>query len=348
MSKPMFSNFDGRKMLAHVGHWRPLANGEIPSPIANSLDLSSADKCPNNCYFCNVKRTQLDGGHMTDETFREVLKVYQRHNVKSCCIAGGGESLANPRSSDYIHEIVAAGTGVGVITNGRFYQRMPYSCAFVNVSINAADGAMYERMCGVPAKWFDEVCENVKRWVAEHQVVTYKVMITDRNKSPNILADTVCKAAELGVHRVLFRFAMLPWDLVDTQDEYVTLSDEEADLYEAHIKVLRKHYPQIEISMPLERYDRSSRKFVPKRCTGGAVNFVTLWDGGVVLCSDHRTNPAFYLCHISEFSAHWGSERHKQMLKDVDIEKCPRCSFFLHDKIVDEFVYNDTSNQYFI
>jgi MoaA/NifB/PqqE/SkfB family radical SAM enzyme len=344
----MFSNFDGRKMLANVERWRPLADGVIPDPVANSLDLSSADKCPNACYFCNVKKTQLDGGHMTDETFRQVVDVYQRHDVKSCCIAGGGESLANPRSSDYIHEILAAGTGVGVITNGRFYRQMPHGCSFVNVSVNAADGKTYEKMCGVSARRFDDVCENIKRWVAEDQTVTYKVMITNENKSPGILVDSVKKADSLGVCHVLFRFAMLPWNLVNHCNEYVTLTDEEADLYEAHIAVLRKHYPHIEISMPLERYDRSSRKFVPKRCTGGMVNFVTLWNGDVVLCSDHRTNPAMKLCHISEFSRWWGSEKHKELLAAVDVEKCPRCSFFLHDKIVDEFVFNDASNQFFI
>ena len=344
---PMFSNFDGRKMLANVGHWRSLADGVIPSPIANSLDLSSGEKCPNRCYFCNVKRTQR-GSHMTDETFREVLGVYRRNNVKSCCVAGGGESLANPRSEEYLQEISNSGTGVGVITNGRYYRSLPRTCAFVNVSVNAADGDTYSRMCGVSPDCFDVVCDNISRWVVDGQVVTYKVMITDRNKSPSILTDSVRVASQLGAKSVLFRFAMLPWDLVGTRDEYVQLTDEEADLYEAHVGVLRRHYPEIEIEMPLERYDRASRKFVPKRCTGGAVNFVTLWNGDVVLCSDHRTNPAFYLCHISEFDDYWGGEKHKRILSEVDVKKCPRCSFFLHDRILDEFVYHDESNQFFI
>lgn len=347
MSEPLFSNFDGRKMVAHVGRWAPLADGIIPSPVANSLDLSSAEKCPNNCYFCNVKRTQK-GGHMTDETFREVLAVYRRHKVRSSCVAGGGESLANPRCEDYLQEIVDAGTDVGVITNGRFYRKLPSECAFVNVSVNAADGVTYAAMCGATESAFDGVCDNITRWVHDGQRVTYKVMITNGNKSPSILVDSVRLADQLGVRSVLFRFAMLPWDMVGKSDEYVSLTDEEADLYESHIQVLRRHYPHLEITMPLERYDRSSRKHVPKRCTGGAVNFVTLWNGDVMLCSDHRTNPAMRLCHISEFDEHWGGERHKQMLADVDVNKCPRCSFFLHDRIVDEYVYGDVSNQFFI
>ena len=55
-----------------------------------------------------------------------------------------------------------------------------------------------------------------------------------------------------------------------------------------------------------------------------------------------------HLCHISEFNENWGSEKHKAIVEGVDPSKCPRCSFFMHDRIVDEFVYGDVSNQFFI
>ena len=347
---PLFGNFDGRKMLSLVGHWRPLANGIIPPPIANSLDLSSAQSCPNRCYFCNVRwSSKGDGGHMTDETLQQVISVYNDQHVRSSCVAGGGESLANPRSEQYLQAIVEqTPTDIGVITNGRFYRKLPPECRFVNVSVNAADARTYSEMAGVPEKHYGEVCEHIRQWVLDGQRVAYKVMITDRNKSPNLLTDSVRTAAQLGTQAVLFRFAMLPWDQVGKRDEYVVLTDEEADLYEAHTEILRKHYPHLEIEMPLERYDRCSRKFVPKRCSGGAVNFVTLWNGECYLCSDFRTNPSMRLCHISEFDKHWGGERHKNILAGVDPANCPRCSFYLHDKILDEFVYNDRANQFFI
>ncbi len=347
--RPLFDNFDGRKMLALVERWRPLADGVIPPPVACSLDLSSAALCPNRCYFCNVRRTQTDGGNMTDETFAEVLKVFKFFGVKSCCVAGGGESLVNPRTTEYLRRIVDGGTQVGVITNGRIYRELPKECRFVNVSVNAADRRTYSRMAGVDRKHFKGVLRNIRRWIADGQNVCYKVMMTDRNKSPLLLARSVDMAMKLGCRSVLFRFAMLPWDMVGIgEPEYVSLSDLEADLFTSHVEILRKHYPQINIQMPLERYDRSSQKFVPKRCTGGAVNFVILWDGVVSICSDLRTNPAMLLCRVSELKDFWGGEKHKDMLAAVDPSRCPRCSFFMHDRIADEFVYSDMSNQFFI
>lgn len=349
MDNPLFSNFDGRKILANVGHWQPLADGVIPSPIANSLDLSSAQLCPNKCYFCDVRWSiQGEGGHMIDETLWQVLDVYKRQKVRSACIAGGGESLANPRSEDYLRAIVAAGTDIGIITNGRFYRKLPPECRFVNVSVNAADKYTYRKMCGVSKVVFDEVCEHIQQWVADGQRVTYKVMITDRNKSAFLLSSAVEKAAELGVAGVLFRFAMVPWDRVGNEGEFIDLGDMEADLYEAHAEVLKRHYPQLQIEIPMERYDRWSRKFIPKRCTGGAVNFVTLWNGDCYVCSSQRSNPGMRLCHISEFDEQWGGQRHKDLLAAIDPSKCGRCPFFLHDRIVEEFVYNDQSNQFFI
>jgi len=67
-----------------------------------------------------------------------------------------------------------------------------------------------------------------------------------------------------------------------------------------------------------------------------------------VLCSDFRSNPAMKLCPIEEFSDHWGGSRHREILAGVDVAKCPRCSFLLHDTILQQFVYADVSNQFFI
>jgi len=337
-------------MLSLVGHWQPLANGVIPSPIANSLDLSSPAECPNRCYFCNVRWSDKSGkGHMDDGTFAHVLNVYRRHNVRSACISGGGESLANPRCEDYFREIVKAGTQIGIITNGRIYREIPRECRFINVSVNAVDPPSYGRMSGVEPECFGQVIENITRWVGEGHYVTYKVMITDRNKNRALLQRAVAKASQLACRAVLFRFATAPWDRVGNPTaDYVRLTDVEAELFQAEIGILRKHYPDLDIQMPLERYDRSSRKYTPKRCSGTVVNFVTLYNGDVILCSDFRSCERMRLCHISEFDQFWGGEKHKNIIAAVNPGDCPRCSFLMHDTILDQFVYNDPSNQFFI
>ena len=132
--KPLIDNFNGLKMLSMVEHWKPLEKNIIPPPIANSLDLSSTSACPNRCYFCDVRWSMNDQPtNMTDETFTHVLKVYQNMGIRSACIAGGGESLVNPRCEDYFQEIINIGTQIGIITNGRIYRHIPSECRFVNV-----------------------------------------------------------------------------------------------------------------------------------------------------------------------------------------------------------------------
>jgi wyosine [tRNA(Phe)-imidazoG37] synthetase (radical SAM superfamily) len=342
----IFDNFDGRKMTALVSHWMPLKDGKIPSPIANSLDLSSRKLCPNKCYFCNIKE-QIEVGHMTDETFSHVLNVYKNHNVKSSCISGGGESLMNSRCEEYFKEIIKCGTQIGIITNGVIYRKIPLECKFVNVSVNAYDEESYAAMCCVDGKRFNVVCDNIKQWVDDGQLVTYKVMVSDRNKDLSIFVKCVEVADKLGIKNILFRFAMLPWNEID-KTEYTFISEFEADLFSAQIEILRKYYPHINIQFPLERYDRRSRKYVPKRCVGGLINFVTLFNGDVMVCSDFRSCEKMKLCHISEFNDFWGSNKHWEIVKSVDTNNCPRCSFLMHDTILDQFVFNDVSNQYFI
>ena len=349
MNEYLFDNFDGKKMASLIPHWSSIRDNIIPTPLANSLDLSS--HCSNKCWFCNHKFSNKSGlGHLSDETFAHLIDVYKHFGVKSSCISGGGESLENPRCEDYFEEIIKAGTAIGIITNGRIYRKVPKECRFINVSVNAADETTYSEMACVDKRYFFEVLENIGQWVNDGHCVTYKVMITDKNMSPGLLIDSVKMADSLGVENVLFRFAMLPYDQVNKKgaDEYIHINTLESELYTSQIDILRKNFPDMNISMPFERYDRYSVKYVPFRCIGALINFVVLWDGNIVLCSDWRTSQKMVLCHISELKEQWGSQKHWDIVNSVDPTKCCRCSFSIHARLVEELIFNDYPNQFFI
>lgn len=337
----IFGNFDSRKLVNLTQYWKPIKDGIAPPPIAMSLDLGN--RCQNNCYFCNAQEVNPKK-EMDDETFEHVLD-FIKISVRSVCIAGGKESCTNKKAATYIERIIEETcAGVGLITNGVQYMEFHPDMRFLNVSINAGDAKTYGNVCGQDN--FDSVIENIGQWVKDGQIVTYKVMITDRNKDLNTFIKSVENAEKLGCKNVLFRYAGNPW-FESGENSLINISCEELDMIENCMIALKKHHA-INIVFPIDRTDRYSIKETPKRCIGALINVVVTADGEVYGCSDHRGNPKLYYCHISELAGFWNSEKHWEIVKSVNPQKCPRCSFAYHSKVIDEFVFNDHCNQYFI
>ena len=338
----IFSNFDSRKLVSLAEYWKPIRSGVIPPPIAMSLDLGN--KCQNDCFFCNAKRCTPDK-EMDVETFAHVIDFLNWAKTKSVCVAGGKESLTNPDAAWYISRIIKeTGAAVGLITNGVKYVKLD-KLRFLNVSVNAGDAETYKKVCG--ADHFRQVCANILKWVDDGQPVTYKVMVTNRNKGIDTFVKSAEMAASLGCKTLLFRYAGNPWFDMD-KESMVNISEIEIEAMCAAVNALKNKYGDLEIEFPIDRTDRYSVKATPKTCAGCKVNVVVTADGEVFGCSDHRGNKDLHYCHISRLKDFWGSRWHTEKIAMINPAKCPRCSFYQHSVVLDEFVYNDASNQYFI
>jgi len=68
-------------------------------------------------------------------------------------------------------------------------------------------------------------------------------------------------------------------------------------------------------------------------------------DGHVYLCVDHRGKRPFSLgTHYPDpenILTFWGSEKHKNMMKCVDLNKCPRCTFGPYNEIIEKAIVED-------
>tara|TARA_B100000315_G_scaffold219115_1_gene220842 strand:+ start:59 stop:487 length:429 start_codon:yes stop_codon:yes gene_type:complete len=68
-------------------------------------------------------------------------------------------------------------------------------------------------------------------------------------------------------------------------------------------------------------------------------------NGQVSLCCDYRGNSSLILCNIDspeEILNHWGTEHHKEIVENINVTKCPRCSYAPHNEIYEKVVEKDS------
>ena len=338
----IFNNFDSRKLVALSQYWQPIKDRVLPHPIGMSLDLGN--KCQNSCYFCNAKKIKPKK-QMDNKTLDHVID-FLKLGTKSVCIAGGKESLTNPNAPEFIDRILSeTKAGVGIITNGVKYHDLNPKIRFINVSVNAGDRWTYRTVCGEDN--YNQVLINISKWIKHGHNVTYKYMITDKNKSQAQLQAAIVKANDLKCNTILFRYAGNAW--FKGGKSIINITERERKSIEYTLNAFSGYGDlSVKIVFPIDRTDRYSVKETPEFCAGCMINVVVTAEGEVYGCSDHRGNPKLHYCHIKDLKEFWGSEKHWKIIDSVNPKKCPRCSFYQHSKVIDEFVYNDVSNQYFI
>ena len=74
-------------------------------------------------------------------------------------------------------------------------------------------------------------------------------------------------------------------------------------------------------------------------------------DGNCHLCFDIRGRKDLILCSHQpdpqEVLNHWGSQRHKNILDNIDVSKCPRCTFGPYNEMIEQVFMKDGMCRYF-
>ena len=146
-----YTGFNDWKVLFHFEHLKKIVAGNFPPPVAVDTDPSNA--CNQNCIYCNAKayRKSPNYSRMPKGHLLKLADFYAKWGVQSTCIAGGGESLLNGETKEFMNALCENNIEIGVITNGVLLDQ---ECA-VNLT-------QYARYCGIS-------CDGATR-------KTYKIM----------------------------------------------------------------------------------------------------------------------------------------------------------------------------
>jgi len=353
--------FNSAKALIWREWFEGCATFEYLPPI--SIDIDPSNRCNYNCPWCNAfDYMQGEKKDISKDHLFRLADFWAEWGVKSACVAGGGEPLMNPATPEFLIRMKNNGIQSGVITNGslinpRVAEVLAESCRWVGVSMDAGTSETYMEAKGISNTGaFDRVIRNMVMVAEEIRRLKsdcdlcYKYLLHPLNADE--ILEAVVIAKQIGVKD--FHLRPVGWDNLTKTKGKDQIHFE---------KLMDKINSQIEEAMKLEdenfRVFGIRHKFNPvfkrkinfKRCWAAPLILTFGADGNCHLCFDVRGRKDLILCsHYpdpKEVLKHWNSDRHKEMLKNVDVAKCPRCTFGPYNEIVEQVFQQDSMCRFF-
>lgn len=350
-----YSSFNSMKVLLWRDHLQAIVDQNFLPPV--TVDTDPSNRCNYNCIWCNAYDYMAGEKHdISENQLLRMADFYAEWGVKSTCIAGGGEPLINKSTKKFLLRLKNNGIEAGVITNGfliddEYVEILAKTCRWVGFSMDAATPETYNKVKGISLVGaFDKVIDNIRKLCNEIKRtnsgcdVCYKYLLHPLNATEIYQATILAKS--LGVKD--FQMRPVGWDNISKT------AGKGIDNFEP---ILNKIDEQVEQSLLMEdgtfHFYGVRHKFDPNMKR--KVNFHRCWtlpliltfgaDGNCHLCFDMRGNKDLILCRHDpephEVLKHWGSERHKEMMKKIDVSKCPRCTFGPYNEIIEHVFLKD-------
>ena len=361
-----YNPFNSAKVLMWQKHLEGCAKDNYLIPV--SVDVDPSNRCNFNCKWCNAggiiedSHTDMSEKHLLD--LADFIKGWgadtPEGNPKSACVAGGGESLMNPATPAFLERMYENGLQNGLITNGSLITKqnldiIAKSCRWIGISMDAGTPKTYNKIKfqndTLSSAVFDYVCKNITKLAKRidelgvQNDLCFKFLLSPENYNEVYAAAKLAKS--LGVKDFHLRPVGYK-NLVGTKDFNVKYSKKmlaviEKQMAEA-MKLSDKNFRVYGITHKFNPDFSIMKKF--SRCWAIPLIPTFSADGNVYLCFDMRGSEDTILCKhdtdVTEIARFWNTEAHKKIVRDIDVNKCPRCTFTAYNEIVETVIQNDS------
>lgn len=265
--------------------------------------------------------------------------------VKNC--GGGGESLLNPYTGEFIQRLKSNGVKAGIVTNGTMIHKHIKDlrdCEWVGVSVDAGTQQTYEKVKG--ADKFNRVISNIEGLVKSAEYnnsplnspgrghgVSYKYLLRPETVGEIYTAARLAK--EIGCRGMHIRPIAPSWDKAGKAVDVFN----EKDIYgfREQLKKARwlenKDFGIYGIThkfngdfTPSHGFDKCNAMYMTSVIMPPTDKYKGKLDTGS--CCDNRGNDLLTrrnLTSVSQIKDYWGSKEHRSLIDKVDVGKCPRC-----------------------
>jgi len=353
--------FNSAKVLLWKEHLEGCAKEDYLPPV--SVDIDPANKCMFDCPHCNAWDMILNSGKIMGE--KHMIKLVDlladwrdstHYKVpNSACVSGGGEPYMNKNINSLFEHMHYKGIEIGPISTGFLLTDedidiVAKTCRWFGFSVDAAFSHTYKKIKGIKKEEaMEKVIHNMKKLVNRIEYygtncdIAYKFLLTPDNALE--IYDAIKIAKNIGVKD--FHLRPAGWDNLSKVKEKPDYS-----------KYINKINAQIKAGMKLEtknfRVFGIRHKFNPD--FSKKINFSRCWaipilptfgaDGNVHTCFDMRGRKDLILCRHdpdpSEILKVWNTDFHKNMIRKIKIENCPRCTFGSYNEIIEKVIIEDS------
>jgi len=357
-----FNPFNSIKILKWWEHLNACASGHYLTPICASVDPTN--RCNFDCVFCNSYGVVDEGKEtMTEEHLIKIADFFgewgrdsKEGHIKGVYITGGGEPLMNTNTMSLVERLTKNQIQSAIITNGVFFNDesidiVSRNCRWVGISVDAVTNKTYNLMKGLPekSKIFEKVIENLKKLVAYSTEygskcdIGFKFLLHPYNIDE--IYDAAVFARSIGVKDFHLRpvryinFAKIKEGTVNFNDKLDVINEQFDKVQTLNTKDFHVYGIRHKFNNDLSiKKNFSKCRIIPIEPTFAA-------DGNVYLCFDHRGEESMILCRhspdVSEISKIWNSDMHKNMVDNIDILKCPSCTFSSYNEAIEKVLLKD-------
>ena len=363
-----YNPFNSAKALMWREHLEACSKDNYLIPVTVDIDPSS--RCNLKCIWCNAfdiihsNNTIFPDGNIPEKTLIDIAdmlsewgKDTREGSPKSACVAGGGEPLMNPGTMALLERMKYHDKECGLITNGTLLKEkhipiLAKTCRWVGFSMDSATPETWAKVKGISkTDIFYKVIENIEKLTSFLKGnnyrcdVSYKYLIHPDNYHE--IYDAAVLARDIGIKD--FHMRPVGWDnLTVTQNKdklhfenIIKSIDEQIEkamlLENKHFKVYGVRHKFTQDFSPHKPFRRCWA--IPILPTFGA-------DGYVHTCFDMRGRDDLKLCtfypDVNEIQKIWNTEKHRNIIKSINIDKCPRCTFTAYNEMVETAIINDT------
>jgi MoaA/NifB/PqqE/SkfB family radical SAM enzyme len=337
-----YNSFNSSKVLVHKDYWKPITEGNIPPPLFLSIDPNGS--CDFGCTFCNAKESikENKSDKLSIEDIGIIKDVLLSWNTRAVCVAGGGEPLLNENTEHLISSLTSNNIKVGLITNGhrldKFIETVQ-KCEWVGISVDAGTPKTFAKIKGVSEKAFLKVLDNMQ-YVSQFCDLTYKYLVHPDNCHE--IYEAVSLAKSVGCSVFHSRPGGDAWFNLDKGE--FQFDEKSIETYSAQLELARRDFEDenFKVFGIVHKFtDGWNIKHSFNKCHATFTNCYISPKGMVGLCCDRRGDSSLELCHISEAKEMWGSDKHKELVNNIRLNQCPRCTYTHVNEMFENVILRD-------
>lgn len=351
--KSPYNPFNSMKALLWREHIEKILANEFLPPV--SADIDPSNVCNLNCTWCISNKYIKENPLMvSEENLIKLARFLGKWRVKGVCVGGGGEPLTNPATPELLYELVKNNVEASLITNGVLFDEksiaaVAETCRFCGFSVDAGEAESWALLKNTNRSTFFKIIENIAqldKYRKKHDLgvtIGYKFLIHPGNYKGILEACRLAK--KIGVDD----FHMRPVHLEDPSVYTKDVINEARELISAAHSLSDEHFKVYGV---LHKFSGDWRKrFYFKKCFANPLTLTFGADGNMHICCDRRGEEGMILgswLNLDNVKKLWNSAYHKQLIAEIDIKDCPRCTFAPHNEIIEHVFLNDKMNMNFI
>lgn len=355
----MHNVYSAEKILRFPQALEALRAGRPAAPI--HVRLKPTNACTHACRYCCYRNRRLPTGAEMDPRDRiptaklhELIEDFASMGVRAVTLSGGGDPLCHPAIGEVLRHLSRTPIAFALLSNGSLLSApiaalLARAAAWVRISLDAADPALYARIHGVAESEFSRVCEHIAGLThrrARRCAVGLNMVVSSANS--HAVLDVLRLARRLSVDHIKLSAAVVARSAAANEAAIKPFRARVAEQVAEARRTLESDVFRIVDKIPREAGDDGGFRKPYRWCPSARVVTVIGADQRIYACQDKAYAPNGRLGSIRSrrFRDVWAAAATRRRLRAIDPHTLCRHHCASHPRNRAIFDYLETSHNH--